>query len=752
MSTRKYTGSAGIVWIALCCLALLFCGCGEKAGGTRVTNIPPHTFISFGPKEEARTYFKVQAYWYGTDEDGTIARYEVATVKGLSREALDNLDRDKLEWAETARTESTFVVTADSCCSSVGTVRFGLSYWGIIVRALDNDGAVDSAGASVFFQASNVLPKAKITIPVKIPTVPCLSPPHVYIEWRGEDSDGDVSKMLFKYILIPEKELPGGKWPTPPGTASRLDSLDVVDTDPRHKPYAAPAVSYWSEWVPADCTYVKDLNLSTYAVKGEKVMAFVTCKDEGGAVLPKSLYGTYNSDNNWVRLLVITQGAGVTTNIDAGALGVRSSDDRQGYLSNVAGLFEGTPVSFKFWGSEDRSQGKLVAACRYYFDDSEDPATSTWNYWTSVDPLRERTTGVEWLVRYPSDGKPFIPSLGTHNFVVELRDLNRDTSHCEFRLEVLKGPRGKEKFIYLVDDDHAKWLGNPYLYYERASDSLWADILKGYNWQEFDTGSDYKNEVPIRRVADASTVIWLADQDTESPDIHLTEVCFNRGNYLNSYVKVGGNIIVIGLDPIYSCMFWPDKTPPRGTRGSQTSLDFTPRVNPVDSTLIYNFNWETFGIAKMLIGNPRVSFKTMYPCTTKYTAKPLDDTTQYWDPVTTDRIPGVAGWPGRVDNAFYITELRYDDSIDVRPIYSVVPVNDKGQRIGDPECGREIMTPSGMRLQGKWIGVYVPGDSKTGRGYAAYIGIPPWFFNHDEVKTLIRNLLELFDEGKPRAF
>jgi hypothetical protein len=723
MSTRRSSGSAVAVGLVLLCILFLGAGCSEKGGGGRLPNRLPDTQISFGPTEQSTTYYKVQAFWYGTDEDGAIDHYEVALVKNVTRDSLPSVDYDALSWAPTARTESSFVLTADSCCTSIGLTSYGLSYWGILVRAVDNDGGVDQVPASLFFQASNALPRVRITIPHKSTGAHELVSPYLYLQWRGEDMDGDVTKLLYKYLLIPESWLPGGVWNTIP-----RPHLPPLEQDSSGTGHGSPPAGYWSEWVPADCTYVKDLNLSVY--KGIKVMAFVTCKDEGGAVLPDYLYGDYGGDFNWVRMLISRSPLGVATNIDAGPLGTRNSSAADTYRNTVSGLFRGTLVSFKIWGSEDRSQGSLITAYRYYFDDPEDPKTSSWNYWTSVDPLRQRVGGIEWTVKYPADGKPFEPTVGPHIFVAELKDLNKEVTHCEFRIEVLPGPKGKDHLVYLVDDDQAKFLEPPgYLNYEQDSRAFWADVLDGYNWESFDTYEGrwiYTKAVPIRRVGDATTVIWLADYDDQGNDTHLLRVCSALGNYLNSYTKVGGNLIIIGKDPCYATMYWPDAPNVYDPqfRASKTSLDFTPRVSSADSSMIYNFMWEAFGIVKMQNPVTGIPFKTMAPCEAG------------WEPVSTAKIPGVGQWIGKMDNAFYITEVRSD--IDVHKMYSMIPIDNQGLPIGSPEC-------SGLNM--KLVGVYVPGDGE--RGYAAYIAIPPWFFNHDQVKVMIRNLLEMF--GEPRT-
>jgi hypothetical protein len=44
----------------------------------------------------------------------------------------------------------------------------------------------------------------------------------------------------------------------------------------------------------------------------------------------------------------------------------------------------------------------------------------------------------------------------------------------------------------------------------------------------------------------------------------------------------------------------------------------------------------------------------------------------------------------------------------------------------------------------KVAGVYVEGDGT--RGWAAYICLPAWWFDHDQIKAVIRGLLQEFGE------
>jgi hypothetical protein len=527
------------------------------------------------------------------------------------------------------------------------------------------------------------------------------------VEWEGTDPDGDPSMLQYKYLVIPEADVN----PTFP----RLPPFDHEGSGGGH---ASPEIGTWSEWVPADCTFVKDLDLSLYRGTLEKVWVYVTVKDEGGAVLGEKLFVTYNKASNGIKLLVVETGSGVTTIIDAGSLGRRTSMNQAEYQSNVAGLFLGTEVSFRFWAEEERARGEIAESYRYYWDSPEDPG-SAWNYWTGTAPIRDPGTTPEWVVRYPLDGSKLTPSLGRHVFVVELKDLNQVISHCEFHLETLEGPRrAPEKKILLVDDDMAKWLEPSWGYYGEEQDALWQDILEGYNWEKFDTGPEYQYDLPIRMVDQSTTVIWVVDQDSEGNITHLLEVCAELGNYLQSYVKVGGNLIIMGRDPSYASGYWPDGTPPYTRRPTFTSWDFRPKWDPVTEDSLFNWNWEIFGIEKMKLASPAVPYNALWPCSN--CAEAFADTIEMGPQADRNGIGG------SFQNAFYITDLR--DDINVIPLFSTA-IDTSGEWVD-----------SGSN----YIAVYVPGDDQ--RGHAAYIGAPEYWFNHAKIKDLIRKLLEEFGE------
>ena len=694
--------------------AFLMYGCSEGPGGDRVPNMRPDTHISFGPAEDSLTFYRIQAFWYGSDDDGDVDYFEVATVKHLQRG--DTISYDEINWGTTTSKESTFVVEADSCCygdPGENDPHYATSFWGILIRSVDNLGEADETPAGLFFQASNLIPRADIRVPQYSPSYQSV-PPRPYVQWEGSDLDGDETRLQFKYLLLPEQQRDnvwGGGVPP-------------LDYEGSGGPHQSPDVGMWSEWVPADCTYVRDIDLSPYKIGSagfDRVWFYVTSKDEGGAFLPPELFETYNEGNNVQGMIVLKTGAGVQVVIEGEAMGVVQFFACQGRPEVPPAIFAGTPISLRFWGLENVDQGKITESYRYYLDEFDDPS-SRWNFWTSVEPIRDAANSPQWRVRFPDEGR-FTPSIGSHVFGVELRDFNRDTTCAEFHFDVLPGPQGRETNILLVDDYANRGFEGIYIPdFEDQEFEMWSEILEGYDWQEWDTGFNFQEQTPVRLVGGATTVIWTVDLGSElQPD--LFDLCSDRGNYLQSYVNVGGNLIIIGHSPIYCTMYWSDGTPEPGTRANITDIDFTPRVTGADTT--YHFMWDIFGVKRMqLSGFPVYYVDQLMPC------EPYLD----WPAVTvTEKGAQHMRWPGYISSVFLMTEFR--EGADVQEIYGVRRIE---QPWIPPDQWEYIEDCTNMG------GVYVTGDDQ--RGHAAYINLPAYWMDHDQLKVLIRDLLELFGE------
>ena len=702
----------------LAVLAVMFTaqGCSEKAGGTRYPNAPPDTHISKGPSESNPNYYLVELFWFGTDSDGDVDHYDVAVVRGIKRG--EPVLLDTLSWRATKTNDSTFLVPADSCCygdPGDGDPYFAVSYWGIFVRAVDNDGDIDETPASVFFLSSNEIPRVGLTAPpLGLDNYGLCSRP--YFEWAGYDPDGDMTKISYKYLALPKAmsdDLWGG-------------GLPPYEYEGSGEENAAPEIGTWSEWVGADCTYVNDIDLSDYATgsEGEDEVTFVvTVGDEGGAVLPVELFDTYNGGDNLVSLMVSPSGCPIPPVIESDRLGVATGYDCTGRPGAPPVIFSGAGIYMRLFAAEDRPSSRLASAYRYYFDEPDNPM-SNWGQWTDVEPLRDPGAEPEWEAIWPAAGPRVVPDVGQHVFRLEVLDRAQDTTCAEFHFDVIEGPAGQDPNILLVDDDRAGWYtAGSIPDYEDEEFDMWSEILDGYDWQEWDTGEDFDQIVPASLVGGATTVIWSVDEGAElTPD--LFDLCSRRGNHLHSYVESGGNLIVIGRSPVYCTMYWYDGSPDPATRAGVTHIEFPPRE--LDETRAFShFMWDVFGIRWMrLDGDPELDCVSgMDPCPGY----------GEWGALKAREKGEIAGWPGYFTGAFVATSLRPGD--DVHPFYGLRLV----QNPTDPDTAWVEYVDCY-----KVAAVYVEGSED--RGWAAYINLPAWWFERDQVKDMIRGLLELFGE------
>jgi hypothetical protein len=171
-------------------------------------------------------------------------------------------------------------------------------------------------------------------------------------------------------------------------------------------------------------------------------------------------------------------------------------------------------------------------------------------------------------------------------------------------------------------------------------------------------------------------------------------------------------------------MYWSDGTPEPGTRQNVTDIDFTPRVIGPDTT--YHFMWDIFGVKRMQLS----SFPVYYA-----------DQLMACEPYDWNTVPVVekgslhTRWPGYIAGLFLMTEFR--DGADVRQIYGVRRIE---QPWGPPEDWTYIEDCKNMG------GVYVSGGDE--RGHAAYINLPAFWLDRDELQVTIRRLLESFGEDQ----
>ncbi|MGQ9811026.1 MAG: hypothetical protein ACUVQ7_06745, partial [bacterium] len=190
-------------------------------------NRPPETVLTVGPNMGSEVDHKYLVRWTGFDCDGIVVGYFIALVSerqlygGFTSESDKALYIATLDWHHTTSTESLFVLRADNPTSRE---------YSLYVMAVDNEGKLDPTPAAVNFTAVNYLrPDPIIEISTSIDTVPRIPPPRgdtipayhpgdypyepikIFVNWKGEDPDGEILSWKFSIDASPWEMFPADK-------------------------------------------------------------------------------------------------------------------------------------------------------------------------------------------------------------------------------------------------------------------------------------------------------------------------------------------------------------------------------------------------------------------------------------------------------------------------------------------------------------------------------------------------------------
>lgn len=152
--------------------------------GTPVENKTPDTHLALDTvalQGENRLNSVVRMSWYGTDQDGYIARYEVSL--------------DGINWKSTQRQDSSFTLSIPAGQDTADVV--------LRVRAVDNEGALDPTPARLRLPLKNAQPVASIDPEGQ--TLGATLGVATY-KWRASDPDGDET------VVLAEARFNNGTW------------------------------------------------------------------------------------------------------------------------------------------------------------------------------------------------------------------------------------------------------------------------------------------------------------------------------------------------------------------------------------------------------------------------------------------------------------------------------------------------------------------------------------------------------------
>ncbi len=189
-------------------LGIIILGTCETAPtGDFVENNPPNTFLTveqINREGDFRLSSQINISWWGTDSDGYIVGYEYA-INDTSENA----------WSFTTRTDSTFILPIEEG-ESQDDVLFK-------IRAIDDDGAVDTDGAELIFPIVNSAPSVSLNL-TELPADTMYA--IASFGWAIDDPDG-LSNIDRTEIIINNKQ---GEWveiPIPTDENQIFISLEV---------------------------------------------------------------------------------------------------------------------------------------------------------------------------------------------------------------------------------------------------------------------------------------------------------------------------------------------------------------------------------------------------------------------------------------------------------------------------------------------------------------------------------------------
>jgi hypothetical protein len=192
------------------------------------------------------------------------------------------------------------------------------------------------------------------------------------------------------------------------------------------------------------------------------------------------------------------------------------------------------------WEADASDWGADIIGYRYAYDD-----TTVWSEWDLES------------TEFPPDGGTFVPTLGHHTLYVQAKDDQWTVGLCRFQFYVATGPATPPSDpILLVDDSQFSGLPNSVGDWQaHLADDVEAEffgrILAGYDYDEWDCLAQGREPPPVDLVGQYRNVVWYVD-DYDEMGSQLWELFHWGTRYLDSYVRVGGNLILIGQRPAES--------------------------------------------------------------------------------------------------------------------------------------------------------------------------------------------------------
>ncbi|MFH1680355.1 MAG: hypothetical protein ABIH26_06895 [Candidatus Eisenbacteria bacterium] len=669
-----------VLMVALLALLLAGSACDDVDSTAPDTNVPPVTTISGGPEPFDQNVYLVKLNWYGEDVDGSVESYEFAWD-------------DTAEWFNTVLTESTYVVSSDTCClfdtllAAAGQdsiVERFFRYHTFFVRAVDNRGAKDPSPAYLTFNSTTVAPFSRIT---RGPGMNSSSGRAVSIHWEGADPDApDNAVAAYEYFHVTKGVL--------------RERYGYVDGSMTRR--------IWNRlgWirVGADTTAVVLRNLETgFGADGaNRHLFFIRSIDDAGAVEQIPVEGV--NYREW--------GAADTTTgvvvIRSNVMGTATTGS-----AHVGQIFEGTRVFFS-WRANLGSYDGVPTGYGHTYDNP------LWTAWDLLD------------TRYPRQGD-FVPLRGPHTFYARVRDEAGEVVSASFPFEVYAGPRNLDTTSVLVlSNFHIESARGEFYPKPEKYESFWTDtLLINFNHDFYDARTERVNDPPIRLMSRSTTIILPTDDWEGESGQHpiVAQWHDNRTNPIWSYVDAGGNLLICGFFPDWN--FLPDN--------DFIDTGYVPEADPC-----FRYSSPKSCGSALIWYHPLLQDSLPHPlyeyCAVETTW--LDETADYmWgakalvsglpdlhvDSLRSKNFTNFLS-PGIKKGLWKCERITYRDDMGVIPLYgfsrTATPLT------VEPEMNKRA------------VAIYIPSDGV--RGNVVYMGMPDYFFKPGETKRLIETLLTTY--------
>jgi|GEM_PF-6776576 len=446
--------------------------------------------------------------------------------------------------------------------------------------------------------------------------------------------------------------------------------------------------------VPAECTYVSFTDVERlYPISGAY---------NSFAVVAQDVYGlreqTLEAGRNWCCFDPVP-GLSAEVEIDGGILGTRNNKVTGGptHPDAVSEVFRGVEIAFS-WTADASAYGATIVAYRYALED-----TTHWSPWYVGG------------TRYPDDGSSFVPTAGNHAIYVQALDDAGTVSLCYLKYYVEPGPTtGLTMPVLVVDDSQFSglaaaaggWIPGEA---DAVESEFFEGILEGYDYLEWDCLSR-QAAPPVSLVGRCRTVIWYVDDCDGSGENALSEV-FRGTRYLDSYVQVGGNLILFGtipavyLDPdCRSVSHYPFRYDSPCVPGQPVPISYT----------AFGLSELTF-VPEHVFGGARSQFPAQYP------NLPLGETWPFF------------GYPAP-DDSSYLWEVEAFDPGDVNTAVHAIPTYDFRYLVAAGQDSQAVM-------QGQHCALIVDNAADPATGSTAYFGWALVWCEWDSVAAFMREFL-----------